>query len=276
MALKKPSELFENNGNDSSRESEEENRQEEISVSKRIISPKQLFGEIEEEVVVEETPAIEVEEEVIEVPQDNKSSEDINKLVQEKIGEQTEDIQEKLKEKFDEYSEKFEDKTKKYYQNLSNQFNVVKENLIKKVSSLEVDLLRNEQHLRDSNVDVDQIREDIGETIKKLKSEIIEDVAVLQEPPSNVTSDPLTPLDQNFVTFDHLNEHYRLFLNRIQQQLTTLGGGGEYRLQYLDDIVGIATNPSAYDNKYLKYNHSLKKFEFVSVSGGAEIGRAHV
>ena len=265
MALKKPSELFENNGNDSSRESEGENRQEEAKVNRRVVSPKELFGEIvEEEVVVEETPV----EEVVEVKAE-ETKEDITELVQEKIGQQTEAIQEKLKEKFDEYSEKFEDRTKKYYQNLTNQFNSVKENLIKKVSNLEVDILRNEHHLRNNNVDVDEIRQDINETIQRIKSEIIEDVGVLQEPASNVTSDPLTPLDQNFVTFDHLNDHYRLFLNRIQQQLTTLGGGGEYRLQYLDDIVGIATNASAYDGKYLRYNHSLKKFEFVTVSGGA-------
>jgi hypothetical protein len=28
-----------------------------------------------------------------------------------------------------------------------------------------------------------------------------------------------------------------LFINRVQQQLSTLGGGGETRLKYLDDIV---------------------------------------
>ena len=71
-----------------------------------------------------------------------------------------------------------------------------------------------------------------------------------------------------FVTSDQLKDHYRLFLNRIQEQLSTLGGGGEVRLQYLDDVVGIATNAAAYDGKFLKYNHSLKKFEFVTVSGG--------
>jgi hypothetical protein len=36
----------------------------------------------------------------------------------------------------------------------------------------------------------------------------------------------------------------------------------------LDDIVGIATNSSAYDGKFLKYNHGIGKFEFDAVSGG--------
>lgn len=90
----------------------------------------------------------------------------------------------------------------------------------------------------------------------------------LSEPPEVKTSDPLTPLNQNFVTLDQLQEHYKLFINRIQQQLSTIGGGGETRLKYLDDIVGIATNASAYDGKFLKYNHSIGGFEFVTVSGG--------
>jgi hypothetical protein len=83
------------------------------------------------------------------------------------------------------------------------------------------------------------------------------------EPPSSKNKDPLTPLNQEFLTVKDFNQHYRLFLNRIQQQLSTLGGGGETQLKYLDDVVGIATNPSAYDQKFLQYNHNLRKFEFV-------------
>ena len=37
---------------------------------------------------------------------------------------------------------------------------------------------------------------------------------------------PLTPLDQNFATLQDLQDHYRKFLVRIQQQLSSLGGGG--------------------------------------------------
>ena len=91
---------------------------------------------------------------------------------------------------------------------------------------------------------------------------------LLNIPPSENTPDPLTPTDGKFVTFSQLNDHYNLFINRIQQQLSTLGGGGEVRLQYLDDIVGIATNASAYDGKYLKYNDTLRKFEFSDVITG--------
>jgi hypothetical protein len=54
-------------------------------------------------------------------------------------------------------------------------------------------------------------------------------------------------LDQKFVTYERLQENYQLFVNRVQQQLASFGGGGETKLQYLDDIVGIATNLSAYN-----------------------------
>ena len=85
--------------------------------------------------------------------------------------------------------------------------------------------------------------------------------------------DPLTPINQNFATLDDLQKHYNLFLNRIQQQLSTLGGGGETRLRYLDDIVGIATNSGAYNNKFLQWNSTTNKAEFVDPNdvGGTTI-----
>lgn len=97
---------------------------------------------------------------------------------------------------------------------------------------------------------------------------------LLNIPPNENTPDPLTPTDGKFVTFGELNNHYNLFINRIQQQLSTLGGGGEVRLQYLDDIVGIATNASAYDNKYLKYDNTIQKFIFsdINSSGISTLG----
>ena len=59
---------------------------------------------------------------------------------------------------------------------------------------------------------------------------------LLNEPPSMKNSDPLTPLDQKYVTFQQLSDHYQLFINRIQQQMATIGGGGETQFKYLDDV----------------------------------------
>ena len=128
----------------------------------------------------------------------------------------------------------------------------------------------------------DVIEESLEEVLEVLedhkeepKEELIEKSLGLLAEPSNtkVQQDPITPLDQKFATLDDLQKHYSTFLSRIQQQLSTLGGGGETKLRYLDDVVGIATNPSVYDQKFLQYNHSIKKFEFVDPNdvGGTTI-----
>ena len=59
---------------------------------------------------------------------------------------------------------------------------------------------------------------------------------LLNEPPNIKNSDPLTPLDQKYVTIQQLSDHYRLFTNRILEQMATIGGGGETQFKYLDDI----------------------------------------
>ena len=70
-------------------------------------------------------------------------------------------------------------------------------------------------------------QEQHGQNFKKLQEKvdvINEDVTLLEEEVS--TDDPLTPLDQKFVTLDKLAEHYKLFLSRVQRQIATIGGGG--------------------------------------------------
>jgi len=79
--------------------------------------------------------------------------------------------------------------------------------------------------------------------------------------------------EQSSVTFEQLKDHYQSLIGKLQKQLSMSGsGGGEVNLKYLDDVVGIATNPMAYDGKYLKYEHSSQKFVFSDVVGGGGIG----
>ena len=91
---------------------------------------------------------------------------------------------------------------------------------------------------------------------KSVKEEVLTE-GILNILPQEKTPDPLTPLNQNFATLDDLQNHYRIFLNRIQQQLSTLGGGGETRLEFLDDV---DRNTAKTDNYFLKYNASLNKW----------------
>lgn len=81
---------------------------------------------------------------------------------------------------------------------------------------------------------------------EEVKEDLIEKSLGLLSEPSNTKQqkDPLTPLDQNFVTFDQLQKHYKTFVERIQQQLSTLGGGGESNLTYMDVPVKSVTSSS--------------------------------
>jgi chromosome segregation ATPase len=126
---------------------------------------------------------------------------------------------------------------------------------------------KNLKVLEDNNKKIFDKISYLEETLIGLNEQIQLDEQIINEPPETKNEDPLTPLTQNFVTFKQLQDHYKTFIVRIQQQLSTIGGGGETQLKYLDDIVGIATNASEYDGKYLKYNHSIRKFEFTRVIG---------
>ena len=116
---------------------------------------------------------------------------------------------------------------------------------------------------------IEEVQEIVDNIVEENKEEptLIEKSLGLLSEPSNtkVQSDPLTPLDQKFVTLEDLQNHYKLFLNRIQQQLSTLGGGGETRLEFLDDV---DRDSVKVNNKFLKYNSSTGKWEGSSAGGG--------
>jgi hypothetical protein len=58
-------------------------------------------------------------------------------------------------------------------------------------------------------------------------------------------------MDQKFATLDDLSSHYRLFINRIQQQIATIGGGGAGFIKDLDDVSFDQTTGT---NELLIYN----------------------
>jgi len=131
---------------------------------------------------------------------------------------------------------------------------------------------------REMEPNIEEEIEEIFEVVEELQEELEEpkyptlmerSLGLLSEP-SNVKQqkDPLTPLDQKFATLEDLEKHYKLFLSRIQQQLSTLGGGGETKLRYLDDVVGVATNSAAYDGAFLRWNSSTNTAGFSTSIGG--------
>ena len=74
----------------------------------------------------------------------------------------------------------------------------------------------------------------------------------------------------DFVTRKEMNESYGLFLQRIQQQMSTIGGGGEVNLRGLDDVLTSTTGT----NKFLTYNPSTRKFyfDFINPATESELG----
>ena len=165
-----------------------------------------------------------------------------------------------------------------------------RDELDKKIVDLKVEILRNESHIKNQNKNIENIHEDVKSAINKLNIDEIEqnnfklarkikyfeevfekfnekeilNENIITEPSSTNNDDPLTPLDNNYVTLDQLQNHYRLFINRIQQQLSTLGGGGETRLEFLDDV---DRDTAKTNGNFLKYDESLDKWVGADVGG---------
>ena len=115
----------------------------------------------------------------------------------------------------------------------------------------------------------------IASIIKKQQKTISENY-LLSEPPDVKQSaggqtDPLTPENQKFATLEDLSNHYRLFINRIQVQMATMGGGGAGFIRDLDDVEFDATEG---DNKLLIYDQSRSKWVGIastSLSGESKL-----
>ena len=179
---------------------------------------------------------------------------------------------EKVGDRFDAFSEV----TKKTVDNLQESFVESTDNLAKymdkEVKSLQerIKTLPKPKYYEE---DIKNIKRELKD-LTELKS-IVYDIKITQGdiqegllniPPNVNNSDPLTPLDQNFATHEDLAKHYRLFINRVQQQIATLGGGGAVRFDDLEDVgIGTytkyettATNPGINTGTVLIYDSNLK------------------
>jgi len=221
-------------------------------------------GELFLEEIKDETP-VKVEE--LQKQTDSVSSSFANSL--------TEAIDKNLNLLSKEYSEKLN--------KFNHKIDVIKEEIDIKLNGLEKtnQSLKGEiglvEHRQQTN-NFDKIKKEVISEIKKLedKIEIIKEAyeenilneGLLNEPPSTDNEDPLTPLDKNYATIDDLNQHYQLFLNRVQQQLSTLGGGGAVNIRDLDDV---DLSTAEVNDKYLKYDSSSSKWVGADASGGSGI-----
>jgi len=219
--------------------------------------PGELFEEkIEDEISIEETPV-----KIVEVSQqtDSVSSSFASSL--------SEAIDKNLNSLSNEYSEKIS-KFNLKIDTLKEEINI-KFNDFEKINKSLKGEIGIVEHRQQTN-NFDKIKNEVISQIKKLedKIETIKEAYeenILNEPPSTDNEDPLTALDQKFVTLDKFEEHYKLFVNRIQKQLSTLGGGGAANIRDLDDV---DLSTAKVNGKYLKYDSSSSKWVGADASSG--------
>jgi len=92
-------------------------------------------------------------------------------------------------------------------------------------------------------------------------------VAPVQKPIKE-QEDYLNTIDlrSNYVTQEDLNRHYKTFVERVQKQLTSLGGGGEKEFRYLDDV-NRDTMTGNNNNWLLEYDANTQTVQFTTDPG---------
>ena len=165
--------------------------------------------------------------------------------------------------KIDESNSKYRDSNKE----IRNYFNGLKEEVahLPEVKYYDKDIkkLRDKAESHTVNIaDLYKIVEDIKGKQEVLKEEYAKyafgtDPArpIDPDPKEKQGKDPLTPTDQKFATLQDLAANYRLFVNRVEQQLYTIGGGGAGFIKDLDDVSFDATN-----NDLLIYQSATSKW----------------
>ena len=139
---------------------------------------------------------------------------------------------------------------------------------------------------RDMKKDVSELQKDTSASIAELYKiveeikgkqqilkedmEIVNDRPIMPDPEEKQGDDPLTPTGQKFATLKDLAANYRLFVNRVEQQLYSIGGGGAGKIYDLDDVVvGSATT----NGTMLIYESSTQKWVGIAstaISGAAK------
>ncbi len=257
MALKKPDELFE--------KKKDVVKNTPLTFNENVNNIRNQFNKVDELKKELESVSVSLNDSLTQVVDNNVN------LISFKT--EYDDLLNGLNDKIENIKEEFSNEVKeikKYQSNLSAEVTIIeqrqkktklvdhglKEEIIIDVKNLlSGNVLNNIKHLEEK---VDSINEKHIKSIKSLNESY-------SEPPNVKNSDPLTPLDQKFVNLDDFQNHYRLFLNRIQRQLSTLGGGGAVLVSDLDDV---ETSTARVNGKYLRYNSTKGKWEGADASGG--------
>ena len=194
----------------------------------------------------------------------------LKKSVLSKLNEAKQNIEKKI----DESNSKYRDSNKE----IKNYFNGLKEEVanLPEVKYYDRDIKKLSDKAETHTVNIADLYK-IVEDIKGQQVELNEWTAkygdvdpsrpIGPDPKEKQGNDPLTATDQKFATLADLAANYRLFVNRVEQQLYTIGGGGAGFIKDLDDVNFDATN-----NDLLIYQSDGSKW--VGIASTALVGAA--
>ena len=148
----------------------------------------------------------------------------------------------------------------KYFDNQNEKINLVENQLKDTLDQIK------KQFVDDRFIVLNNKIKYLEEVLDKFNEKtILSEENILVAPPNTKTPDPLTPLNQNFVTFEQLQKHYQTFIFRVQQQLAAIGGGGAGWLYDLGDVDSY-TITNAVDGDFIRYVSANSKWEAQTVS----------
>jgi len=205
----------------------------------------------------------EIKETVIRVWDHHHEFKNDDRLLKKQILSQFNNLKQRVDEEVKQFNLKnkeAKDLSKGYFDDLADEIsNLPKPKYYdENIRSLNKDIkkLNNHHDYNTTNIsELYRIVEELKGKQEVFKEELEEQGTMLADPPDTNNDDPLTPIDQNFVTVDQLQKHYKLFVERVQYQLASIGGGGAGFIKDLDDVSFDGT-----DNQLLIYNATDSKW----------------
>ena len=249
----------------------------------------------------------ELKETALKIWEHQRSFKDDDRKLKKSVLSKLNEAKQNIEKKIDESNSKYRDSNKE----IKNYFNGLKEEVanLPEVKYYDKDIKKLSDKTETHTVNIADLYK-IVEDIKGQQVELNEWTAkygdvdparpIGPDPKEKQGNDPLTATDQKFATLADLASNYRLFVNRVEQQLYTIGGGGAGFIKDLDDVnfdstnndlliydgdnsrwVGIAStslgsstltglddvdDSNLGDGRFLRYNATEEEFTFEPVS----------
>jgi len=250
----------------------------------------------------------ELKETALKIWEHQRSFKDDDRKLKKSILSKLNETKQNIEKKIDESNSKYRDSNKE----IKNYFNGLKEEVanLPEVKYYDKDIKKLSDKAETHTVNIADLYK-IVEEIKGKQQVLKEDYAkyaagtdparpIGPDPKEKQGNDPLTATNQKFATLADLASNYRLFVNRVEQQLYTIGGGGAGFIKDLDDVsfdqttgtnelliyngnswVGIAStslgsstltglddvdDSNLGDGRFLRYNATEEEFTFEPVS----------